>query len=103
MSEDTNGTVKEEMPKTEVVAKAQRKRFTATEKLRIQSTSGVWGARQAILLCSDGLLDECNPAFLHEIISDMRISAQEAAEQLLFQALQGDAGNNITAVLLRMG
>lgn len=76
---------------------------TATEKLRIQSTSGVWGARQSILLCSDGLLDECNPAFLHEIISDMRISAQEAAEQLLFQALQGDAGNNITAVLLRMG
>ena len=35
MSEDTNGTVKEEMPKTEVVAKARRKRFTAAEKLRI--------------------------------------------------------------------
>lgn len=37
MSEDTNGSVKvkEEMPKTEVVAKAQRKRFTAGEKLRI--------------------------------------------------------------------
>jgi transposase-like protein len=35
MSEDTQGTVKEEMPKTEVVAKAQRKRFTAAEKLRI--------------------------------------------------------------------
>jgi transposase-like protein len=35
MPEDTNGTVKEEMPKTEVVAKAKRKRFTAAEKLRI--------------------------------------------------------------------
>ncbi len=35
MSEDTNGKVKEEMPKTEVVAKARRKRFTAAEKLRI--------------------------------------------------------------------
>lgn len=35
MSEGTNGTVKEEMPKTEVVAKAKRKRFTAAEKLRI--------------------------------------------------------------------
>jgi len=35
MSEDTNGTVKAEMPKTEVVAKAKRKRFTAAEKLRI--------------------------------------------------------------------
>ena len=35
MSEDTNEKVNEEMPKTEVVAKAQRKRFTAAEKLRI--------------------------------------------------------------------
>jgi transposase len=35
MSEDTNGKVKEEMSKTEVVAKARRKRFTAAEKLRI--------------------------------------------------------------------
>ena len=35
MSEDTNEKVKEEMPKTEVVAKAKRKRFTAAEKLRI--------------------------------------------------------------------
>jgi len=36
MSENSNGKVKEEeMPKTEVVAKAKRKRFTAAEKLRI--------------------------------------------------------------------
>jgi transposase len=35
MSENTNGKVKEEMPTTEVVAKAKRKRFTAAEKLRI--------------------------------------------------------------------
>jgi transposase-like protein len=35
MSENTNGKVKEEMPNTEVVAKAKRKRFTAAEKLRI--------------------------------------------------------------------
>jgi transposase-like protein len=35
MSENTNGKVKEEMPETEVVAKAKRKRFTAGEKLRI--------------------------------------------------------------------
>ncbi len=35
MSEDTNDKVKEEMPQTEVVAKARRKRFTAAEKLRI--------------------------------------------------------------------
>lgn len=35
MSENSNGNVKEAMPNTEVVAKAKRKRFTATEKLRI--------------------------------------------------------------------
>jgi transposase-like protein len=35
MSENTNGNVKEEMPETEVMAKAKRKRFTAAEKLRI--------------------------------------------------------------------
>ena len=35
MSENANGKVKEEMPKTEVVAKAKRKRFTAEEKLRL--------------------------------------------------------------------
>jgi transposase len=35
MSENTNGKVEEEMPNTEVVAKAERKRFTAAEKLRI--------------------------------------------------------------------
>ena len=35
MSQDSNGKVKEEMPNTEVVAKARRKRFTAAEKVRL--------------------------------------------------------------------
>ena len=35
MLEAINEKVKEEMPKTEVVAKAKRKRFSAAEKLRI--------------------------------------------------------------------
>jgi transposase len=35
MSENSNSSVKEVMPNTEVVAKAKRKRFTAAEKLRI--------------------------------------------------------------------
>ena len=35
MSENSNGSVKEAMPNTEVVAKAKRKRFTAAEKQRI--------------------------------------------------------------------
>ena len=35
MPENSNGSVKEVMPNTEVVAKAKRKRFTAGEKLRL--------------------------------------------------------------------
>jgi len=35
MSQDSNSKVKEEMAKTEVVAKAKRRRFTAAEKLRL--------------------------------------------------------------------
>ncbi len=35
MSENANGKVKEEIPNTEVVAKAKRRRFTAAEKLRL--------------------------------------------------------------------
>lgn len=35
MSENSNGKVKEERPNTEVVAKAKRRRFTATDKLRL--------------------------------------------------------------------
>lgn len=35
MPENSIGNVKEAMPNTEVVAKAKRKRFSATEKLRI--------------------------------------------------------------------
>lgn len=75
---------------------------TAMDKLRINSTAGTWHRNQSILLCSDGLLDGCDAAFLHQVLGDTGISAQEAVEQLLFQALQGNADNNITAVLLRL-
>lgn len=75
---------------------------TATDKLRVQSTAGAWHRKQSILLCSDGLLDGCDAALLHQVLGDTGISAQEAVEQLLFHALQGNADNNITAVLLRL-
>lgn len=74
---------------------------TATEKLHIQHVSGVWLKQQAILLCSDGLLDECKTDFMHELLANRKLSAQEAVEQMLFHALQGLADNNVTAVLLR--
>jgi protein phosphatase len=75
---------------------------TATDKLRIHSTAGGWDRNQSFLLCSDGLLDGCDTAFLHQVLGNTEISAQEAVEQMLFHALQGNADNNITAVLLRL-
>jgi PPM family protein phosphatase len=74
---------------------------TATEKLYIHHVSGTWLKQQALLLCSDGLLDECKTAFMHELLANKKLSAQEAVEQMLFHALQGSADNNITALLLR--
>lgn len=75
---------------------------TATEKLHIHHVSGVWLKQQAILLCSDGLLDECKTDFIHELLANKKLSAQEAVEQMVFHALQGLADNNVTAVLLRI-
>ncbi len=74
---------------------------TAAEKLHIQQATGTWLRQQALLLCSDGLFDECDTAFIHQVLANKNISAQEAVEQLLFHALQGSADNNITAILLR--
>jgi serine/threonine protein phosphatase PrpC len=74
---------------------------TATEKLHIHQSSGTWLTKQAILLCSDGLFDECDTAFIHDVLATKNTSAQESVEQLLFGALQGSADNNITAILLR--
>ena len=74
---------------------------TATDKLQVHALSSNWEKSQAILLCSDGLLEECRADLLHEVISNRQLSAQEAVEHLLLNALQGTANNNITAVLLR--
>jgi serine/threonine protein phosphatase PrpC len=75
---------------------------TPTEKLHLHSISGQWNKHQSLLLCTDGLLDECNTTLIHTQLSKTEISAQEVIDQLLFHALQGKADNNITAILLRL-
>ena len=40
LAEKSNGQIKEAMPKTEVVAKAKRRRFTAAEKTALAAGSG---------------------------------------------------------------
>ncbi len=76
---------------------------TPSDKLQIHQFSGKWKAPQAILLCTDGVLEECTLPLIHGLMSNSKISAQETIEQLLFHTLQGPADNNITAVLLRQG
>jgi serine/threonine protein phosphatase PrpC len=84
-----------------VLSSNQALGVTATDKLHIHHVSGICHKQQSILLCSDGLLDECKTAYLHELLANKKLSAQEAVEQMLFHALQGSADNNITALLLR--
>jgi serine/threonine protein phosphatase PrpC len=74
---------------------------TPSDKLLINQFSGKWHVPQAILLCTDGVLEECSLPLIHGLLSNSKISAQETVEQLLFHTLQGPADNNITAVLLR--
>ena len=74
---------------------------TTPDKLSICSAQLTWRRGHAVLLCSDGVLEECPEAVIRDVLADTRISAQEATEQLLLHILKGKAANNLTAVLLR--
>ncbi len=74
---------------------------TTPDKLCICSALLPWRRGHGVLLCSDGVLEECPESVILDVLADTRISAQEATEQLLLHLLQGKAANNLTAVLLR--
>jgi serine/threonine protein phosphatase PrpC len=74
---------------------------TSPDKLILYSKILPWQRGHAILLCSDGLLEACSDAVIHEILADSKTTAQEAVDALLLHALQGKAENNLTAVVLR--
>jgi protein phosphatase len=74
---------------------------TAPDKLSIGSARLSWQRGHGVLLCSDGILEECPEAVIRDVLADVRISAQEATEQLLLHILKGRAANNLTAILLR--
>lgn len=75
--------------------------ITAGEKLHIAAAQLPWRRGQALVLCTDAMLEQCRPAGLREILCDVRASAQEAAERMLLLALRGDADENLSAVVLR--
>ena len=74
---------------------------TAPDKLSICSRLLPWRHGQSVLLCSDGVFEECPDQAVREALADTELSAQEATDQLLLHLLQGEAANNLTAVLLR--
>ena len=75
--------------------------LTAGDKLRIAAAELPWRRGQALILCTDAMLEQCRPAGLREILCDARASAQEAAERMLLLALRGDADENLSALILR--
>ncbi|WP_188448953.1 PP2C family protein-serine/threonine phosphatase [Arenimonas maotaiensis] len=75
--------------------------ITAGDKLRIAAAELPWRRGQALVLCTDAMLEQCRPADLREILCDARASAQEAAERMLLLALRGDADENLSALILR--
>ena len=86
---------------TTSTASIQALGVTSAEKLQVHKLSGKWLPPQAILLCTDGIIEECELALIQGLMSNSNISAQETVEQLLFHVLQGSANNNATALLLR--
>ena len=76
---------------------------TATEKLCIFEAQLAFKRGHTLLLCTDGMLEACSGPELESSLCDTRLSAQESAEILLMHALRGEANNNLTALLLRLG
>lgn len=74
---------------------------TSPDKLNLFSKALPWRRGHTVLLCSDGVLEECPDAVIHGILADSGATAQEAVDRLLLHALQGKAANNLTALVLR--
>ncbi len=74
---------------------------TTSDKLHIASATLNWKRAQAVLLCSDGLLEDCTLETLQNVMVNPQLCAQEAVDQIMISALKGAALNNLTAVLIR--
>lgn len=99
LSELPQNAVSKQMPAN--TTSIQALGVTPHDKLQVHQCSGKWLAPHALLLCTDGIVEECELPILHGLMSNNKMSAQETVEQLLFHVLQGPANNNATAVLLR--
>jgi len=71
----------------------------ANDGLEIGLVRGRLGARQQILLCSDGLVDEVTDAEIARLL-DQPQALELTVEQLVQAALKGGGRDNITVVLI---
>lgn len=74
---------------------------TATEQLRIGMARGTLEPGMSFLLCSDGLTECVDDAAIARTVARNDLAAQECADQLLLDALDGGGDDNITVVLVR--
>jgi protein phosphatase len=75
--------------------------ITATEQLRIGMARGAIEPGMTFLLCSDGLTECVDDAEIARTVARNDLAAQECADQLLLNALDGGGDDNITVVLVR--
>jgi len=74
---------------------------TATEQLRIGMARGTLEPGMTFLLCSDGLTECVDDDAIARTVARNDLAAQECADQLLLNALDGGGDDNITVVLVR--
>ena len=74
---------------------------TATEQLRIGVAKGRIEPGMTFLLCSDGLTECVDDASIARTVARADLAAQECADHLLLDALDGGGDDNITVVLVR--
>lgn len=82
-------------------ASVQALGLTSPDKLNIGHVALPWPRGGAVLLCSDGLHDDCPPQAIQALLADARSSAQECADSLALLALRGQAANNLSVIVLR--
>ncbi len=74
---------------------------TATQQLHIGMAKGTLEPGMTFLLCSDGLTEDVDDSSIARTVARTDLAAQECADHLLLNALDGGGDDNVTVVLVR--
>lgn len=75
---------------------------TQSSRLHISETSINTADFTRILLCSEAVISSVGQERLTEILRDREVSAQELADTIIFDALDSDVEDSVTAVVLKL-